>query len=79
MNLRQVYSGRLQYIPLLNISSNCFLIKLKLNFAGSLLWCVKVNRTGNLSELIKQADTAMYKSESAGRNRLSFYSDSDSG
>jgi diguanylate cyclase (GGDEF)-like protein/PAS domain S-box-containing protein len=32
------------------------------------------NQTKSVNELIKQADTAMYQSKAAGRNRLTFYS-----
>jgi diguanylate cyclase (GGDEF)-like protein/PAS domain S-box-containing protein len=31
------------------------------------------NQTNSVSELIKQSDTAMYQSKTAGRNRLTFY------
>jgi diguanylate cyclase (GGDEF)-like protein len=33
------------------------------------------NQTSSVSELIKQSDTAMYQSKAAGRNRLTFYSE----
>ena len=34
--------------------------------------------TKSVGELIKQADTAMYQSKAAGRNRFTFYSEADS-
>jgi diguanylate cyclase (GGDEF)-like protein/PAS domain S-box-containing protein len=33
------------------------------------------NQTKNVNEIIKQADTAMYQSKAAGRNRMTFYSE----
>ena len=35
------------------------------------------DRTRSVSELIKQSDTAMYQSKVAGRNRLTFYSETN--